>query len=334
MTATGPAPSGAAPPASEDPSPGRHRREMESLPRPKRAFGPVAGSVLALGAWAAVAHNSGAGWVQALGALMGAFLVIGLVAPAFIVRRVRCYVDDGPFDGAAGAPFSLTATTSAPVRLRPLAPPGDAVLTGPGRACPLVVVPPRRGVLHHVEIEVANAAPFGLLWWTKRVVVELVRPVCVAPRLGRGDPDLSTRTGQAGRDERWVNARVGEPRGARSYQPGDLRHWVHWPATAHAGGLMVREMETEASRPVVVSALLPDDPIAAEEAAEVALGTVDRLLSTGSGVVLVTAEPGGPVEDRVADLTDAGRRLARALPSTSLAPTSVRRRRRKRIRRR
>ena len=100
----------------------------------------------------------------------------------------------------------------------------------------------------------------------------------------------------------------------REYRAGDLQHWVHWPATAHAGGLMVREMETPAARPVRVWGVLPDDPAAAEAAAEHVLGTVQSLLNTGRAVVLVTAEPGGPVEGQVEGVTDAGRRLARALP--------------------
>ncbi|MGP8058566.1 MAG: DUF58 domain-containing protein [Acidimicrobiales bacterium] len=303
-----------APVGAPGPPTGGRRRSAQSLPRPRRAFGPVAGTILTLAAWAAVAHNSGSGWVQALGVLLASFLVIGLVAPALFVRRARCAASAGPVDATVDTPMVLEVAVSGPLRLRPLEPPGPERVTGRRRTVPLSVVPRRRGVLERCAVEVASAAPFGLLWWSKRVVVELSRPVLVAPRTGTPDPVGLIDDRSAGEDARRVDARVGEPRGVREYRAGDLQHWVHWPATAHAGGLMVREMETPAARPVRVWGVLPDDPAAAEAAAEHVLGTVQSLLNTGRAVVLVTAEPGGPVEGQVEGVTDAGRRLARALP--------------------
>ncbi len=311
----------AAPAAPVRPEPaGRRRHDHENFPRPARAFGPVAGTIFALGAWAAVAHNSGAGWVQALGALLAAFLFIGLAAPGFVVRRARCRVEAGPVDSTVGAPVSVALVVGSPLRLRPLDPPGPEQVTGRRHELALTLVPDRRGVVERCEIEVASAAPFGLLWWTKRVVVELPRPLLVAPRLGPADHGAISERGSAGEDVRRVDSRVGEPRGVRGYRPGDLRHWVHWPATAHTGSLMVREMESPSATPLRVLALLPDDPAAAERAAEVALGTVAQLLSAGRSVVLITAESAGVVDEGVDGLTDAGRRLARALPRPAAVP--------------
>ena len=36
------------------------------------------------------------------------------------------------------------------------------------------------GVLTSCTVEVASAAPFGLLWWSKRMTLRLPRPVLVA----------------------------------------------------------------------------------------------------------------------------------------------------------
>ena len=117
-----------------------------------------------------------------------------------------------------------------------------------------------------------------------------------------------------GEDARPVDSRVGHSRGVREYAPGDLRHWVHWPATAHTGLLMVREMEQPADRPVTVEVTLPADPEAAERAASRALGTVAQLLGRGCRVMLVTQERSGPVNQPVDGLAQAGRRLAKAVP--------------------
>ncbi len=69
---------------------GGHR--LRSRVRPLAWFAPVVGSVVAVVAWAGVAHSSGSGWVQAVGALLAAVLITGLVAPLFPARRadVRC----------------------------------------------------------------------------------------------------------------------------------------------------------------------------------------------------------------------------------------------------
>ena len=57
-------------------------------------IGPVAGSIITLVAWVAVAHSSGSGWVQAVGALLGAFLAARTVRPVrALVELTRAYAD-------------------------------------------------------------------------------------------------------------------------------------------------------------------------------------------------------------------------------------------------
>lgn len=286
-----------------------------SAPRPRRALGPVAGSVIAVAAWLAVAHSSGAGWVQALGALLTGILVVGLVGPALPLRRARCRVVASPPDAVAGRPVECTVEVTTALVVRPVHPPGSDVATGRSRQCALTIVPRHRGVLDRCVVELGSAAPFGLLWWTKRVTLDLPRPLLVAPRLA---PDDDARPAgpevRGAPSPRVVPARVGDPRGARPYRPGDLRSWVHWPATAHTGNLMVREMEESAAPPVTVEAVLPADPDAADVQAAAVLGSVARLLRAGRRVVLVTVEAGGAVSRPVGGIVDAGRRLARALP--------------------
>jgi uncharacterized protein (DUF58 family) len=284
------------------------------MPRPRKAFGPVVGTVVAIAAWVAVAHSSGAGWVQALGALLTGFLLVGLVGPALAVRRARCSITASPADAVAGHPLEVTLAVTAPVAVRALDPPGPEVVTGRDHEHALQLLPSHRGVVAECVLLVASAAPFGLLWWTKRVTVALPRPLHVAPSVGPPDRVGLIDADTSGEGPRQVDSRVGEPRGVRVYRTGDLRSWVHWPATAHARTLMVREMEGPASEPMTVRAILPEDPDAADVVAGRALGTVAGLLAAGQQVVLVTAEPAGLVRRPVGGVLDAGRRLARALP--------------------
>jgi uncharacterized protein (DUF58 family) len=268
-------------------------------------------------AWELVAHNSGAGWVQAVGDLLAGVLVVGLLAPSVFAWRARVAVVDAPPDATAGFPIELRVDASVRVRVQPIDPPGPHVFVGAKRPMGTIcVIPARRGVHDVVVLDVASAAPFGLMWWSKRVDVALRRPLVVAPRMGEPawrppSPDLVLPDpAAAGAARRPVE--VGEPRGVRPYRPGDLRRFVHWPATAHSARLMVREMEGPSAEPVTVEIRLPHDDEAAERLAERGLATVVALIDRGVPVVLATVEATGPRTELVADRRAAGRRLAHA----------------------
>ena len=130
--------------------------------RPEKIVAPVLAAVTVLGAWAAVAHSSGDGWVQTLGALIGGFLLVGLVGPALYMRRARCRVVDNPLDGSAGTGVIIEVEVNRPLRLRPIDPPGpEAVANGRGPVR-LGIVADHRGVeggeklVHGKRIAVAD----------------------------------------------------------------------------------------------------------------------------------------------------------------------------------
>jgi uncharacterized protein (DUF58 family) len=280
-----------------------------------------------VGIWWLVAHNGGAGWVQFVGDLVFGALIIGVVGPGVVVSRARMQVLRAPPDGVTGLPVEVRVVASGRVRVRPVDPPGEETFLGRsgsgGSLDALTIVPPRRGVYRSLTLDVASAAPFALQWWHRRVTVELPQDLLVAPRRGRSDPPRRQRLEHA--DEVMVQPRsdAGFPRGARPYVAGDPRHRVHWHATAHAGSLMVKELERSSGGPVTVVVDLPADADAAERVAERALGTVVELLQDDAAVTLQTLEPSGTVTRPVRDRRQAGRRLARAVSSDQGArPTS------------
>jgi uncharacterized protein (DUF58 family) len=192
------------------------------------------------------------------------------------------------------------------------------VFVGPrGRRGPVeeavALLPLHRGVFDSIELDVASAAPFALQWWTRRIRLPLPSTLHVSPRCGRPEP-ISLRPDEGSGDMRHrPRADQGLPRGARPYLPGDSQRLVHWRATAHAGRLMVRELESPAAEAVTITVELPGDPEAAERVTEAALGSVVRLLGRGVPVLLATTEASGPVLAAVGDRRRAGRRLARAV---------------------
>ena len=179
----------------------------------------------------------------------------------------------------------------------------------------LEVTPGRRGVLDAVVVEVGSSAPFGLLWWSRDVELPLPHLLHVAPRTGDTGGRPVTPLDSTGEAAPRVPSGVGEPRGIRPYAPGDPRRVVHWPATSHAGMLMVRESERPTDDPVFVELVLPREPDAAEAEAERTMAGVTECLARHQPVVLATSEPAGRVVRPVVDRLDLGRRLARAVPT-------------------
>jgi len=280
---------------------------------------PVAGSAITMVAWAGVARSSGSGWVQAVGALIGAFLVVGLIAPLLPASLAHLACTASPGDGQAGRPLELTFEADRPLRIRPRWPVGsDRQAGGAQRGARTVVLtctPARRGVVDTVVVEVASSAPFGLLWWARDVELPLPRLLHVAPRTGQADRPLARVEDASGDAPPRVPSGVGEPRGIRPYTAGDPRRAVHWPATSHVGTLMVRESERQTDDPITVELVLPTDPAEAEREAERMMASVGACIDRRQPVVLITREESGRVVGTVTGYTDLGRRLARAVPA-------------------
>jgi uncharacterized protein (DUF58 family) len=317
-------------------TPAGNTARRKRVVRPVRPILPLVSCAGVLLAWGLVAHNSGAGWVQAVGDVLAGILAVGLVAPAVVGARARVAILDTPADGTSGLPVELAARATTRVKIRPVDPPGPEAFVGPHRARRagpparhsrmaagdeagvgdtewVTLLPEHRGVYHRVVLEIATAAPFGLLWWRKNVVVDLPRPLHVGPRMGRPLPLPRGREDTAGSGILDASVQIGEPRGVRPYRPGDHRRWVHWPATAHSGELMVREMEGPTAEPVTLEVRLPQDADGAERLAEEAMATIVALVDRGASVLLATTEEQGPRIAAVGDRRSAGRRLARAV---------------------
>ncbi|HXW36118.1 MAG TPA: DUF58 domain-containing protein [Acidimicrobiales bacterium] len=283
--------------------------------RPRRATGPVLGTVLSLFAWELVARNSGSGWVQALGTILAGVLITGLAGGAVALARVRVRCTAAPADATAGKVAKLEVETSQRVKMRPVLFEGGDRFFGAGNGT-LDVVPPGRGVYKAVLVEISSAAPFGIMWWTRRTLLTLPSEMTVGPRMGVATVIPPAHDDRDGQELKRARALVGEPHGVRPYRAGDSRRLVHWPATAHTantGQLMIRETERPGNAETTLTIRLPDDRDAAERMAENALATVDALLRCGSVVQLATIEADGERVALVPTTRSAARRLARSV---------------------
>lgn len=299
------------------------RRSPIRLARP---FSPVPISITVLLIWWVVARNSGSGWVQVLGDAVFGILLVGLLAPAAILHRLRVTLVCAPVDGAAGTPLVIELQSSGRARVRPIEPPGGECFIGRTKTeiqGHVTVLPAHRGFHEEVVLEVSTAAPFGLQWWSRRMTFRLPAALHISPRLGqpiRMPSLVDERSGSLGRV---LPAESGDARGVRDYRPNDRRSRVHWVASAHTGRLMVRDLEQPSTQPITLKVNLPLDDEAAERTAESALGTVLNLLDRAIPIVLATDEGTGTVVGPVADRREAGRRLARATPGSGTPGVDV-----------
>jgi uncharacterized protein (DUF58 family) len=283
--------------------------------------------VLALigGSLYAVARTTGSGWLVVLLAGLVATAVVGLALPLVALRGVVPTLEV-PTDGTVGSPLRVGVTVAGRARdlrvsvpalgLQPVA--VDAPATGVVEA-----VPARRRIVRSACVDVVAAGPLGL--WTARRhhSVGLARPLEVGPR---PIPVELASTPVAGDADQVDDGCRGDGndaemvRGARAYVAGDPLRLVHWPATARAGTLMVRELESPGRAPltIVVDLRGPEDE--AEAAAGRAAGLALAALRAGVPLTLATAEVDGPVLAPVSDRVVVGRRLARAVAGVPPQP--------------
>jgi uncharacterized protein (DUF58 family) len=284
-------------------------------------------SLLLAVAAAQVWGRSGSAWMWMVVAVIVGLVVFDGVASWWALRHPDLDVVGAP-DAVVGRSDPLTLSVRRPggrslIRVTSVANASWVRVDAPqvGR---LDVVPDRRGVFGAAVFELQVRAPFGLVAVNRSVTLSLSHPVHVAPSEEPMDMPSMARLRL---DQQRPGARADDlPRGVREYVPGDPHRDVHWPATARAGRLMVRDKAAATAAEVeVVVDLGPEPSRAGERVASRAMGLGTTLLTRGYRLVLVTRER-DVIRADVDDLRMLGRRLAAARPGASVPcdPDAVR----------
>ena len=266
-----------------------------------------------------VARTTGSGWLIVILTGIAAVVALSALLPPFALRSVRIAVET-PREGTVGRTAEVTLDVTGgggrPVKVHVpgFEGPWIGVITPARGRLPLV--PRRRGVHTSLQLDVRSAAPIGLVWWRRRVRVELARPFEVGPmpvpvRLDapRGSEDTGTDDGRV------ASASADAVKTVREYVAGDPIKLVHWAATARAGELMVKELEAPVAPVLCIAVdLRRGDEASVEDAASRAAGLALAAIAAGVPVTMLTAEATGPRSGPVASGGDVNRRLARAVP--------------------
>jgi uncharacterized protein (DUF58 family) len=198
------------------------------------------------------------------------------------------------------------------VEIRVLDPPGPFQrAVAPGDA-EIEHVAARRGVFGAVRVELRTATPLGVFMRRRLRVVPLPAPIHVGPRpVAVPAPPRAHELEGDGLPTRPAWHEGTQFRSVREYQAGDSMRLVHWPTTARARRMAVRETDPPVEATVAIRAEL--DGAGAEETAARAAGLALAALADGHRVLLLTCERRGPVAGEVRGARDVSRRLARAV---------------------
>ncbi len=265
-----------------------------------------------------IARTTGSGWLIVVLTGIGSVVGLAVVLPWWSLRGITIEVAT-PRDATVGRMFDATLEVAAggamrPLRVRLLGFDGPAVgVVTPARGRrPLG--PQHRGVFDHVDVEIATAAPLGLVWWCRRMTVPLARPLEVGPMAADVGVDLPRGIAEGSADEGLTASPSGDAvRSLRTYVAGDARKLVHWPASARAGELMVKELEAPSSPALCLAVDLSGPTAAAEMVAARAAGLALLALRGGVAVTILTREIGGGRVGVAETPGEVNRRLARAV---------------------
>jgi len=172
--------------------------------------------------------------------------VRGLPAFAHAGERVRVAVELRPLQGARSGRAAFREDGDGPAcALRPVSAGGLRVLRGSYELGPL-----RRGVRELAAGTLVREDPFGL---ARRVDVTRgsTSLTVLAARLELED-GLVTGGGDIAFRRQRLRSGGHELHGVREHQPGESLRGVHWPATAHHGRLMVKELDDPAGDELAV----------------------------------------------------------------------------------
>ena len=290
-----------------------------SRPRPANLSRPALSLAAVAFALFGIARTTGSGWLIVILTGIGSVVALSALLPWFALRSVTVTVE-APREGTVGRTAELTievlaGSASRPVKLLPLGfdGPWTGVVT-PARG-QLPLVPMKRGVFTSVLLDVRSAAPLGLVWWKRKVLVELPRPFEIGPRPVEVRLDAPRGSDDSGADDGRISSSTADAvKTIREYTAGDPIKLVHWAATARAGELMVKELEAPVAPMLCIAVdLRGHDADLVEGAASRAAGLARAGLAAGVPVTLLTAEVTGPRSGPVTSPSEVNRRLARAV---------------------
>ena len=248
-----------------------------------------------------------------LGATGVAAMIVGVVWPIVVLRRVRVVVH-GPTDATTGSLIRFTVALvgrGSNLAVRWLDPVGEWIHGDAPSVGEVPVIASRRGVVQRVRVEVKCTGPMNIFVRYRHASMMLETPLYIAPAVLPYEvlDDVATHHDVA----RIVHSSLATEsvRSTRPYVVGDSPRVVHWASTARTGEIVVREFDPPAQAGVaIVVDLRGGTDVDIEVAASRASGAARGLLGRGLACMLVTC---GTEPTEIRDTRTIDRVLARAI---------------------
>lgn len=264
-----------------------------------------------------IATNTQTGWLYVVVAFLAALLVLGFIMPRVTLRGLQAAREVGVavFEGEAASVRLRVANPSRRARylvtVVDVDPVGGTQRFLIGRLAPLATVsmqyevrPARRGVLQFAPVVLETATPVGFFPHQRRL--EAPAELLVYPRAPEAQRRRVPSQARASAASSQTYSRAGHSYdflGIREYSFGDDTRHLHWPSTARAGHLMVREFQDLAAHSlcvVVDNAPSSAPPAAGDRPLDVAcrLAAAVARQARSESCSLVLLAGGGPGEVR------------------------------------
>jgi uncharacterized protein (DUF58 family) len=254
-----------------------------SKPRPKKLIGPIFGTLPLMFALIGVARASGSGWVQFIGAIISSSILIGILTPMVILLRTKIKLVFLPNYLIANTENLIEIYSNKTVRIT--IEQSQPAFIRSRSSQHIHYFPKHKGSVNSIALMVSTAAPLGIVWWYKKVTINLDSPLLIIPPPGR--PNFAISIAHSDLEQQWQNSVTGLIRGTKDYFVGDSLRNANWKATAHTGKLQIKEFEFPKSDTFTLNAFFPEDDDSAEQMAEAIVGTIFELLKNHSGLIIL-----------------------------------------------
>jgi len=178
---------------------------------------------------------------------LAAAAVLGAVWPLVAVRTVKLTIVHAPTDLVVGQVASLEIELSGRASGLTLRCSGSPLLVADVTSPSVTRIPleiAARGAYDRIQIDLGSDAPFGVALAVRTRTLDLPRRLLVGPATVAEPVRVAELAGEESDSMPRGIAMSGESvRSVRPYVSGDPSHLVHWPTSARAGELVVRELE-------------------------------------------------------------------------------------------
>lgn len=199
------------------------------------------GSLAFVGAWGvglAITRLTGAAAVVLLLVASAVALLAAALAGWWRLRRVSVSDLTTSTTTTVGAELALCVDhldpsgSASPVQFDVL---GTSTLLDPSGSSIITAAVNEAGIVNHLDVVLRSAGPPGLMWWRRRVRLE-IDPLHVAPLAGGAPlPFEQCSADEPGESMGGDGPRIGDLDGTRPWRTGEGQQSIHWASTMRSG---------------------------------------------------------------------------------------------------